>query len=139
MTSIDPVAAATITTAGAPSQDGMLAGLGSEGFLDLLVAQLRYQNPMAPSDPTAMLQQTSQLAQVETLNAVAASQRALLAMQEATLASGLVGDGVTYRGADGEDHSGVVDAVRFDATGPVLVVGDDEVPLAATTELRAGA
>jgi len=42
---------------GLPTGDSALTalgGLGSDGFLKLMVAQLQYQNPMAPSDPSAM-------------------------------------------------------------------------------------
>ena len=53
-----------------------LGQLGTDAFLKLLVAQLKYQNPMAPSDGTARLQQTAQFTTVETLKEISeANQR----------------------------------------------------------------
>ena len=135
---IDPTAAATAAgTTTSASSGSALQNLGADGFLQLLVAQLRYQNPMSPSDPNAMLQQTSQLAQVETLDGVAETQRQLLTLQQTAIAAGLVGREVSAANPDGTTMTGTVDAVRFADTGPLLVVDGTEIPLAAATELRA--
>jgi hypothetical protein len=41
--------------------------LDQDAFLKLMVAQLRYQNPMSPADPQAFLAQTAQFTTVEKL------------------------------------------------------------------------
>jgi flagellar basal-body rod modification protein FlgD len=128
-----------LTSVQQPQTADPFAGLDGEAFLRLLVAQLRYQNPMSPSDPSAMLQQTSQLRQVETLSQVAKSQQQMLAMNQASMASGMVGKTVSAVDIEGAAVEGVVDAVRFTALGPVLVIGAREVPLDSTTEIRATA
>ncbi len=133
MTLIAPVGSTTTGTTGATSA---LGRLGSDAFLQLLVAQLRFQNPMAPSDPSSMLQQTAQFTQVETLQQLASSQQQLLGLQQASMAADLVGKEVTATGADGETISGVVDAIRFTADGPMLEVGEHSVPMASATEIR---
>jgi flagellar basal-body rod modification protein FlgD len=125
----------------APAQQSQaadaLAGLDGHAFLKLLVAQMRYQNPMAPSDPGAMLQQTSALRQVETLQQLAAGQQQLSGMQEAAMAAGMVGKAVNAIDADGAPLQGIVDSVRFTAEGPVLIVGGTVVPFANTLEISA--
>lgn len=121
-----PITAMTAAPPQASTGDA-LAGLDGHAFLKLLVAQLRYQNPMAPSDPAAMLQQTAQLRQVETLQQVAASQQQFARMQEASMAAGLVGKQVDAVDAGGGAVSGTVDGVRFSAGGPVLLLGGREV------------
>ena len=40
-------------------------GMDTDDFLQLFVAQLKYQDPLAPQDPSAMLDQLSQLSLVE--------------------------------------------------------------------------
>lgn len=114
-----------------------LGGLDGEAFLRLLVAQMRYQNPMSPSDPSAMLEQTTQLRQVETLNQVARTQQQMLGMHQASMASGLVGKTVTALDLDGSTVTGTVDGVRFTPVGPVLLIGDRQIPLDATAEIGA--
>ena len=130
----------SITSATAPTTSnaaGGLASLGGDAFLKLMVAQLRFQNPLAPSDPSAMLQQTAQFTQVETLQAVAKAQREIAGLQQVALAAQLVGKEVTAVTGDATTVRGVVDSVRFTADGPMLLIGDQEVPLAATSSLGA--
>ena len=125
--------------AGLPTGDGALTalgGLGSDGFLKLMVAQLQYQNPLAPSDPSAMMQQTSQLAQLDAVQQLAELQRRDLGLQQAVMAAGLVGDTVTADAGDGSPLQGVVDAVRYTTAGPVLEVDGREVAFDAVTEIR---
>jgi flagellar basal-body rod modification protein FlgD len=116
-----------------------LGGLDGHAFLKLLVAQMRYQNPMAPSDPGAMLQQTSALRQVETLQQLASQQQQLSGMQEAAMAAGMVGKHVNAVDGTGAPVSGVVDSVRFTPEGPVLLVGGTVVPFVNTLEISATA
>ena len=126
-------------TNGLPTGDGALTalgGLGSDGFLKLMVAQLQYQNPLAPSDPSAMMQQTSQLAQLDAVQQLASLQRRDLGLQQAVMAAGLMGETVTADAGDGTTVHGVVDAVRYTTAGPVLQVGGEDVPFDAVTEIR---
>lgn len=124
-------------TGAAPTQgrSTALGGLGGDAFLQLLVAQMRYQDPMSPADHTTMLQQTSQFTQVETLQQVSLLQQQLLGLSQAGIASEMIGKEVVAA-VDGGAVSGVVEGVRFTAEGPVLDIGAYEVPLEATTEVR---
>jgi flagellar basal-body rod modification protein FlgD len=120
----------------ADSAMSALSGMGSDGFLKLLVAQLRYQSPLEPSDPGDMMLQTAQLAQLDATQQMASLQRRDLGLQQAVMAAGLVGNDVTATAGDGTTVQGVVDAVRYTTAGPVLDVGGREVPLDAVTEIR---
>jgi flagellar basal-body rod modification protein FlgD len=122
----DITSAAAASAANTASAAGGLGALGGEAFLNLMVTQLRYQNPMAPSDPSAMMQQTATFTQVETMQKLAALQQQMLGLQRATMAADMVGKEVTVRGTDGADVTGTVDGVRFTETGPLLRIGDQE-------------
>lgn len=108
---------------------------GKDTFLKLLVAQLRYQNPMQPSDGAEFLAQTAQFSMVEKLDQVSQQNAELLAVTELLSASGLVGQTVTWVDADGVTQSGVVSSARLTATGPVMNVGGEDVPLAQLQEV----
>lgn len=136
MTMLTPIAGSGAATTGASSS--MLGSLGGDAFLKLLVAQLRFQNPMSPTDPSSMLQQTAQFTQVETMQKLASSQQQLLGLSQALMANGMVGREITATQPDGAVVSGTVEKVRFTADGPILTVGGAEVPMAWTTEVHAG-
>ena len=101
--------------------------LDSDAFLQLLVAQMRYQNPMEPTDGTAMLQQTAQFTTVETLQSISELQSQLAHMQQVSLAVDVVGKEITALELDGSAITGTVDGVRFTADGAMLQVEGTEV------------
>lgn len=124
--------AATATT----SAESALGQLDSDAFLKLLVAQMKYQNPLAPTDATAMLEQTAQFTTVETLQAISETNQALLGFQQTTLAMGTVGKEINAFSLYGEPVSGVVETVRFTADGPMLELDSGiEIPLANVVEV----
>lgn len=116
--------------------ESALGGLGGDAFLKLLVAQLRYQNPLEPADQSELMLQTAQLTQLENIQQMVALQRRDLGMQEATMAAGLIGSDVTADLPGGGQVTGPVDGVRYTAAGPVLEVAGAEVELGAVTEIR---
>jgi flagellar basal-body rod modification protein FlgD len=105
-----------------------LGGLTGDAFLKLFVAQLKYQNPMEPMDSSQMMQQTSQFTQVETLQKLAASQNTIMGYQQMSTATDLIGKSVTAL-VDGVRTTGVVDRVQVSSSGPILVMGDRQIPL----------
>jgi flagellar basal-body rod modification protein FlgD len=131
----DPIAFNTgVAPTGTAQPVTSLGGLGSEAFLQLLVAQLRYQNPMEPTDGTQFLQQTAQFTQVETLQQLAESQQSLMNLTQFSLAVGLTGKTVEALTAEG-NITGEVSGVRFTADGPELEVGDQWVPISSILEV----
>jgi flagellar basal-body rod modification protein FlgD len=61
---VGTVAASTDTTAAAAAMKKSL-GMNKDDFMKLFIAQLKYQDPLKPQDPSAMLDQLSQLSLVE--------------------------------------------------------------------------
>lgn len=95
MTAIDPFASVRTAAAGTATRP---AGneLGTDAFLQLLVAQLRYQNPLAPTDGTEFLAQTAQFTMVEKLNEMAEQSKNQTATNEVLAASTMIGRRVTF-------------------------------------------
>ena len=91
--------------------------LDSDAFLKLLVAQLKYQDPSKPVDSSAFMAQTAQMQMVETMHQLLAQNSALIGGQNSLSALTLVGQQVPWT-ADGATHSGPVDAVKPDPSGP---------------------
>lgn len=108
-------------------------------FLQLMVAQLRYQDPMNPADSGEFLAQNAQFTALEKMQDVADQTALVLGAQMAFGASSLVGKQVTYTGADGKNVTGSVNGVTFEATGPVLDVAGTEVPLVNVLTVKGAA
>src|SRR5256885_13427324 len=101
---IDPTAASAATaaapTTAKPTGTGALDG---NTFLQLLVAQLKYQNPLSPTDPTQFMSQTAQFTEVEKLQMIADQSTKLLASQQSAEATGMLGQQIVAAGPDGKD------------------------------------
>jgi flagellar basal-body rod modification protein FlgD len=102
-----------------------------EIFLQLMVAQLKYQDPMNPADSSEFLSQNAQFTALEKMQAVADQTAQVLQATIAFGASSMVGRQVAYTLADGTQGTGPVQGVTFGATGPVLDVDGVDVPLAS--------
>ena len=132
---IEATSSATAAAA-TTSADSGLGQLDSDAFLKLLVAQMKYQNPLAPTDATAMLEQTAQFTTVETLQAISETNQALLGFQQTTLAMGTVGKEVNAYSVYGDAVTGIVETVRFTADGPMLELDSGiPIPLANVVEV----
>jgi flagellar basal-body rod modification protein FlgD len=119
-----------ITSGTTSGQDSAGVGsLTSQNFLQLMVAQLQYQDPMSPMDASALMQQTSSLTDVQTMQDMSSLLQSVLGMQEASTATSMLGQNVTATDAKGNPVSGVVSNVSYTATGPTLDVGGTEVPI----------
>jgi flagellar basal-body rod modification protein FlgD len=87
-TPVSAIGAATATPATAqPKQDAM----GKDAFLKLLVAQLKYQNPLSPTDGAEFMAQTAQFTVVEKLDELSKQNAELLSSNRALGASSLIG------------------------------------------------
>ena len=115
-----------------------LGGMDSEGFLNLLVAQLKYQSPMDPQDPGDLMTQTAALAQLDASQQLLQIQQRNMGLQQAVAASNLLGTEVTGIGPDNNPVSGTVESVRYTPAGPMLNVEGVEVRFGDVTELRHG-
>jgi flagellar basal-body rod modification protein FlgD len=137
MTAIDPFASVragtTTTTPTAKSPDDQF---GKDTFLKLLVAQLRYQNPLDPQDGSQFLAQTAQFTMVEKLTALEAETKTQVSANQVLAASTMIGHEVMYKDANEEDQTGVVSSVKLTADGPVLRIGNADVPFTRIEEVH---
>lgn len=110
--------------------------LDKDAFLQLLVAQLKYQSPDHPADTSEMMQQSAQFSELEALQNMQKSQTSLLTWQQSATATGMLGQKITFPSQDGKtDINGTVTGVKLGTDGPILKVGDMEVPLSSVKEV----
>ena len=107
-------------------------------FLKLLVAQLKYQDPMKPQDSSQFMAQTAQFTSLSKLTNIDQTNTAMLGAQGFLQAAALVGRNVTYTSADGTEATGLVQSASFGPDGPTLRVGDKDVPIAEVSKIAPG-
>ncbi len=128
----------TVPVPGDPVEFSSGTGSASEDkdmFLKLLVAQMKYQDPMNPTDSSEFLSQSAQFTALEKMSTTAEQVTQLVGLQMAFGASSLVGRTVSYPGDDGTSVSGQVSSVKFTSTGPILTVDGVDVDFADLTSV----
>ncbi|HZO95793.1 MAG TPA: flagellar hook capping FlgD N-terminal domain-containing protein [Gaiellaceae bacterium] len=136
MTTSTTPAAAADTAAGQPLVNPSTK-LGEHDFLQLLVAQLRYQDPLSPVDDQAFVSEQAQFSLVEGVTNLERSLERLVSATQLAQSVALIGKQVTYTAADGSAASGVVDGVSTDGGAPLLRVGGAAVDPAAVVAVGA--
>lgn len=121
----------------APSPKDSLA-LGKDQFMKLLVAQLRYQDPLSPVQNTEFVTQLAQLNAVEQMTQVNQTLKELVELEGLSRASGLIGRKVEAKGSDGQTLQGVVSEVKVLDGAPLVVVAGQTVKPNAITRVLGG-
>ncbi|MHB8842280.1 MAG: flagellar hook assembly protein FlgD [Candidatus Aquicultor sp.] len=114
--------------------------LGKDSFLQLLVTQMRYQDPLEPAKDTEYISQLAQFNSLEQMQNLNDKFDQMLKWSQLTQSSNLIGkqiDGLTMTGEDQDGDgnadvakvSGAVKEVKFVGGEPILMVGSTEVKL----------
>ena len=104
------------------------SALDKDAFMNLLVTQMKYQDPLNPMDNQEMMAQLAQFSALEQMTNVAKS-------AEKQLANSMLGKHVAYTYTDTatgktEDLAGKVDYVKMNNGETYLGIGDKEVKVA---------
>jgi len=108
----------------APKQE-----MDSEVFMKLLVAQLRNQDPSSPMDTNEMMAQQTQMASLEQLTNMSNTSSEQFALTMRMAAMNIVGQTVSYTGADGAVLTGSATGASFADSVPTIKVGGANVKL----------
>ncbi|WP_101847212.1 flagellar hook assembly protein FlgD [Zhihengliuella sp. ISTPL4] len=107
--------------------------LDSEVFLKLLVTQLTNQDPSSPMNTNEMISQTTQLASMEQLTALASTSTESFALSMRQTAAALLGQEAQYVDADGVTQKGIVTAVSYAGAIPTVTIGEKSISLDAVS------
>lgn len=134
-----------ITNPGASTSTSGSNKLGKDAFMNLLVTQLKHQDPLAPTENSefiAQLAQFSSLEGIQELNdnllGLAVLQQSNALMSQLTQSSDLIGKTVKYVDpATNAESSGDVTSVKIKDGIAVLNIGNKDIPLGNVTEVLA--
>lgn len=128
MSGISGVAATTPEQVNANRGRGLEAMTGQD-FLKLLISQLTNQDPMEPMKNDELMRQLSAIRELESNNEISTNFKNLLAHQELSSASVLVGKMILGVSADGNLVEGIAERIIMDKSGIRLQVGGYELAL----------
>lgn len=102
------------------------ATLGQNDFLLLLVAQLKYQDPMKPTDSSQFMGEMAQFSTVQGVTSMGTTLGAMSRSNEFSQGIALIGKDVSYHALDGTLASGTVTSVSATDAGVTvhLAAGD---------------
>ena len=98
-------------------------GLNKDEFLQLLVGQLKNQNPLSPVGSQEFMSQMAAFSTLEQVTNLAVSNEELNGMISTNQSLSLVGHQVTYLKEDGTTAEGTVESVDFGKEGASLTIG----------------
>ena len=118
---VNPVAPTSQQSDPSKKSAGML---DKDGFLKLLVAQLRSQDPMSAVSNEEIMGQMSQLSMVEQVTNLTKANEELVSKMQTSQALGLIGHNVSYTTDSGATGTGTVDKVVLKDGVASLTIGD---------------
>jgi flagellar basal-body rod modification protein FlgD len=132
------------TSAGQTSKSSTGRSIGADDFLQLLITQLRSQDPFQPMSNEQMLSQVATIQQMQASAELTDTLQAFASRQEFGSASALIGKfvrGVLINASGSyEEVSGTVSAVHFASSGQVVLEldGGQMLPIDGVVEVEAG-
>ena len=113
-----------------------------ESFMNLLVAQLRHQDPLEPVSQTEFISQLatfqsleSQISMKDRLEDLVALQESQLALAGLSQAALLVGKHVTWIDAEGKPGEGTIETVTVENGVMMVNTENGKIPVAALTSI----
>lgn len=142
MSSITPTSStAPVTPSGTTSQTSQSDNttLDKNQFLQLMMAELKNQNPLSASnsDPMQYVTELAQFTSLEQQTNTAQSTAQDATAQQNTAALATIGHTVTYTDSTGATVSGTVQKVNFTSSGPTVTVdGVGGIAFSSVTEVQ---
>src|SRR3954465_15235561 len=107
-TSTSGVTSSSLVGSATPSQlerNDTKGGMGEDAFMKLMLAQMQHQDPMAPTDSSAIMSQLAQFTSVEQLTKLSSAMDSLKNGQDFQASVAMIGKTVAYKGTDGTEKT----------------------------------
>lgn len=102
--------------------------LDKDAFLQILVTQLRHQDPSKPQDTDAFITQMSQFTMLEQMFNMNKNFETLIHTERTNQVLGLIGKEVKVLAGEDEVITGLVESVNLAGSEPMLLVGGKYYP-----------
>lgn len=113
MSSVSGVGSSNSATDSSGTTGNDLSSVSLDDFLQLMIKELQNQDPLNPSDNSAMLQQLTQIRQMGATNQLSSTLSNFAVSSGLSTASSLIGKEIKALDDNAKDVSGVVDKVSI--------------------------
>lgn len=113
MSSVSGVGSSNTATDSSGTTGNDLSSVSLDDFLQLMIKELQNQDPLNPSDNSAMLQQLTQIRQMGATNQLSSTLTNFATTSGLSTASSLIGKEIKALDDNAKDVSGVVDKVSI--------------------------
>ncbi|KGU54669.1 flagellar hook capping protein [Xanthomonas phaseoli pv. phaseoli] len=96
--------------------------IDQDGFIKLFLSQLQFQDPLEPVDNREFLAQLAQFSNLEQSRQLSLNSEGALSMNATGQGLSLLSRRIEVTQASGNTATGVVKAIEFSASGPLLTV-----------------
>lgn len=114
---------------------GAAAGMGKDDFMQLLIAQLKNQDPMKPMEDKEFITQLAQFSSLESMEKMTKQMEDLTGSQMLVEAATLIGKQVTAKLPTGEVVTGTISQVKMISGQPTAVVNGKEIETSLITQI----
>lgn len=104
--------------------------LGQEDYMELMVTQLKNQNPLEPMENKEFISQMAQFSQVQGVNKIAQLVESSTPFNKLSSATSMLGQTIEYKGDDeNTTESGTVEQVIRQDGKTKLDIGNDQIAI----------
>ncbi len=130
----------TSSTSSTSQQDGGLNSLSSDNFLQMMIAELKNQDPLNPTSNDQLLSQISQMRSLQSSIELSDTLKSVSSQQQLTSAASLIGKTVagTVTDSNGNAQSvqGVVDRAFVQGGDAYVGFGSQQVAIKNVTDVQ---
>jgi flagellar basal-body rod modification protein FlgD len=123
------------STSSSSASGDRMQSLSVQDFTNMLVAELKNQDPMEPMKNSDLLQQVSQIRAIDANDQLTTTLQAVLMGQSIASAGNLIGRTVSGLDSSGNKVSGTVGSVSISGGSAVLNVGSSTIDIKNVTQI----
>lgn len=135
MSTVGSTSGTSSSSANSSTSQNALQHITPDDFMKMLITQLQNQDPMNPTSSDQILQQISEIDNIQATTTLSTSLNAVAADQGFQTASALIGKTVQGVDSSGNPVSGTVDSASFSNGAASLMVGSQTMPLSGISSV----
>ena len=134
--STNPVSSGNSTSSQSSTSTNSFQSLTAQDFLNMMVEELKNQDPTNPTDSSQILQEVSQIDAIQSNTQLTTTLQGVQLGQSIATASALIGMSVVGTDGSGNAVNGTVSSASINNGAAQLQIGSSSIPLSNVTQVN---